>query len=52
MASIPYSIILTHKNNVLSLSDVQTHQNFCKKFLKAQQYYENIAIIQKVKLLS
>ena len=40
MASIPYSIILTHKNNVLSLSDVQTHQNFCKKFLKAQQYYE------------
>ena len=40
MSSIPYSIILTHKNNVLSLTDIQEHQNFCKKFLKAHQSYE------------
>ena len=40
MSSIPYTVILTHKINVLPLSYIQEQQNFCKKFLKAQQTYE------------
>ena len=40
MSSIPYSVILTHKNSVLPLPDIHSHQNFCKKFLKAHQSYE------------
>ena len=40
MSSTPYSVILTHKINVLPLSYIHDHQNFCKKFLKAQQTYE------------
>ena len=40
MCSIPYSVILTHKNNILPLFDIHERQNFCKKFLKAHQSYE------------
>ena len=40
MTSIPYSVILTHKDNILSLSDIHEHQNFCKTFLKAHQSFE------------
>ena len=40
MSSTPYSVILTHKINVLPLSYIHDHQNFCKKFLKAHQTYE------------
>ena len=50
MTSIPYSVILTHKNNVLPLSDVHDHQNFCKKFLKAHQTYEKYKNNSKSKI--
>ena len=50
MSSIPYSIILTHKNNVLSFTDIQEHQNFCKKFLKAHQSYEKYKNNSKSKI--
>ena len=40
MSSTPYSVILTHKINVLPLSYIHDYQNFCKKFLKAHQTYE------------
>ena len=50
MSSIPYSVILTHKNNVFSLSDTQSHQYFCKKFLKAHQSYEKYTNNSKSKI--
>ena len=50
MSSIPYSIILSHKNNVLSFNDIQDHQNFCKKFLKAHQSYEKYKNNSKSKI--
>ena len=50
MSSIPYSIILTHKNNVLSLSDIHNHQNFCKTFLKAHQSFEKYKNNSKSKI--
>ena len=40
MASIPYSILLCQKENVLPMSTIQDHQKFCKKFLKAHQTFE------------
>ena len=40
MASIPYSILLTQKQNVLPISTIQEHQKFCKKFQKAHQTFE------------
>ena len=40
MASIPYSILLCQKENVLPMSTIQDHQKFCKKFLKAHQIFE------------
>ena len=50
MSSIPYSVILTHKNSVLPLPDIQSHQNFCKKFLKAHQSYEKYTNNSKSKI--
>ena len=50
MSSIPYSIILTHKINVLSLSDIYEQQNVCKKFLKAQQSFEKYKNNSKSKI--
>ena len=50
MCSIPYSVILTHKDNILSLSDIQEHQNFCKKFLKAHQSFEKFKNNTKSKI--
>ena len=40
MASIPYSILLSPKPNVLPISTIQEHQKFCIKFLKAHQNFE------------
>ena len=40
MASIPYSILLSQKENVLPVSAIQEHQKFCKKFLKEHQSFE------------
>ena len=40
MASIPFSIILSQKSNILPLSDIQEHQKFCKAFLKAHHNFE------------
>jgi hypothetical protein len=40
MASIPYSILLNQKNNVIPLSTIQEHQKFCRKFVKAHQSFE------------
>ena len=40
MASIPYSILISKKENVLPTVTIQEHQNFCKKFLKAHQTFE------------
>ena len=40
MASIPYSILLSQKQNVLPISTIQEQQKFCKKFLKAHQNFE------------
>ena len=40
MASIPYSILLSQKQNVLPISTIQEQQRFCKKFLKAHQNFE------------
>ena len=40
MASIPYSILLTQKQNVLPISTIQEHQKFCKKFQKEHQTFE------------
>ena len=50
MSSIPYSVILTHKNSVLPLPDIHSHQNFCKKFLKAHQSYEKYTNNSKSKI--
>ena len=50
MSSIPYSVILTHKNSVLPLPDIYSHQNFCKKFLKAHQSYEKYTNNSKSKI--
>ena len=40
MASIPFSILLSPKQNVLPISIIQEQQKFCKKFLKAHQNFE------------
>ena len=40
MASIPYSILFTQKQNVLPISTIQEHQKFCKKFQKAHKTFE------------
>ena len=40
MASIPYTILLSQKNNVIPLSTIQDHQKFCRKFIKAHQTFE------------
>ncbi len=40
MASIPYTLLLSQKNNVIPLSTIQDHQKFCRKFIKAHQTFE------------
>ena len=50
MASIPYSILLSQKQNVLPISAIQEHQQFCKKFLKAHQTFEKYKNNSKSKL--
>ena len=50
MSSTPYSVILTHKINVLPLSYIHDHQNFCKKFLKAHQSFEKYKNNSKSKI--
>ena len=40
MASIPFSILLSQKNNVLPIQEIQEHQKFCKAFLKVQNSFE------------
>ena len=51
MASIPYSILLTQKENVLPLSTIQEHQKFCRKFLKVHQAFEKYNNNSKNKLI-
>ena len=40
MASIPYSILLSQKQNVLPVSTIEEHQKFCIKFIKAHHTFE------------
>ena len=40
MASIPYSILLSQKQNVLPISTIEEHQKFCIKFIKAHHTFE------------
>ena len=40
MASIPYSILLSQKENILPIPTINEHQKFCKAFIKAQQSFE------------
>jgi len=51
MASIPYSILLTQKENVLPMSTIQEHQKFCRKFLKVHQAFEKYNNNSKNKLI-
>ena len=40
MCSIPYSLLSKGDSNILPISIIQEHQNFCKLFSKAQTTYE------------
>ena len=50
MTSIPFSILLSSKSNILPLSTIQNHQKFCQKFLKAHQSFEKYKNNAKSKL--
>ena len=50
MASIPYSILLSQKPNVLPISAIEEHQKFCKKFIKAHLTFEKYKNNSKSKI--
>ena len=50
MITIPFSILLSSKSNILPLPTIQEHQKFCQKFLKAHQSFGKYKNNSKSKL--